>query len=79
MTDQEILALVASVVEKSKEQDTNRKKNVTLPEYYPTYLQAVENMEAIRIHAEKGVFPERLFKAKSPNQTDKEFDYLKAN
>lgn len=39
----------------------------------------VEELEHITIHATQGIFPEMLFKERAPYQSEKEFDYLKAN
>lgn len=50
-----------------------------LPEYWPGFLTAVDNAEHIRYHAEIGYFPEKLFKNRAPNQTEKELMYLKEN
>ncbi len=50
-----------------------------LPEYFPSYKELVSHTEAIRIHAEKGGFPENLFFERAPNMEDKEFKYMKIN
>ena len=50
-----------------------------LPEYYPGYRSAVEMLEQIEIHADKLRFPDKLFANRSPNETDVEFKYRKAN
>lgn len=50
-----------------------------LPEYYPGYRLAVEMMEQIEVHASKGKFPEKLFLSRSPNETDAEYLYRRAN
>lgn len=55
----------------------NDKKDKKLPNYYPIYQEAVFAAEDIRVHTEVGRFPERLFKNKAPNQTDKELEYIK--
>jgi hypothetical protein len=39
----------------------------------------IQEMEHISIHATQGIFPEKLFKERAPYQSEKEFDYLKAN
>lgn len=46
--------------------------------YYSLYPVAVENMDSIRVHAEKGVFPDKIFANRSPNQTEEEAKYIKA-
>lgn len=43
------------------------------------YKQTVDMAEDISYHAIKGVFPEKLFKDRSPNETKAEADYIKAN
>lgn len=81
---EEILALVNSYKKQFQEMqysDIYRKKKQEqeLPEFHPTYKFEVELMDANRVHAEKGFFPEKLFKERSPNETDKEYNYRKAN
>lgn len=81
----EILQKVSAVVTASKDEynasyvygRTPDKSKV--PAYSDIYVEAVNNAEAIRVHAEHGVFPENLFKHRSPNQTDDEFQYIKHN
>ena len=48
-------------------------------EPYPTYRLRADFRESVRNHAEKGVFPETLFKLRSPNETDEEIGYRKAS
>lgn len=43
------------------------------------YKASVDMMCSIRNHAVKGVFPDELFKHRSPNQTDDEAKYIKNN
>lgn len=50
-----------------------------IPEYWPGYKKAIKYMEAIRVHSEIGDFPEKLFKVRAPNQTEAEYEYIKAN
>jgi hypothetical protein len=86
-TPEEILALVASKVEiakpfiqsKGEARGLVGDKGGALPEYYNGYNRLVEDMEKIRIHSEKGVFPSSLFESRSPNQTDEEFNYIQEN
>ena len=49
------------------------------PEFYDGYNMAVRDYLDIKVHAERSYFPERLFKHKSPNINQEEFEYLKAN
>lgn len=55
----------------------NAKHKVVLPEYYPGYTMAVEYAEHIRDHAIVGRFPGHIFSEASPNQSPREFDYMK--
>jgi hypothetical protein len=50
-----------------------------LPNYYPGYSLSAKWLDQIRIHAQKGVFPYELFAKNAPNQTPKEYEYVKAN
>ena len=52
------------------------KKNVN---FHDTYLIGVEYRDRVATHAEVGEFPDRLFIERAPNQTDKEFNYIKKN
>lgn len=58
---------------------TWNKGKIALPKYYPGYTEGVENFEHIRVHGEKGVFPEHLFIKAAPNQEEDEFQYTKEN
>ncbi len=49
------------------------------PEFWPGYNEAVRERDELAVHIEYGVFPDHLFKERSPNQTDKEYEYVKAN
>lgn len=49
------------------------------PEFWPGYNQAVKERDELAVHIEYGVFPEHLIRARSPNQTDVEFEYVRAN
>lgn len=50
-----------------------------LPEYYPNYRKAVDNYEEILVHADKDVFPARLFARRAPNQTDEAAKWIYDN
>jgi hypothetical protein len=50
-----------------------------LPEYWDGYRVAVDQYERIRVHAEHGVFPERLLKLRSPNEEEREQQYRRNN
>lgn len=43
------------------------------------YVDAIEYRERISVHSDEDFFPEQLYKNRSPNQTQKELDYVKAN
>ena len=58
-------------------QDDDHASNV--PDYYEGYQLSVKWLDQIRIHAQKGVFPYELFAKNAPNQTPKEYEYVKAN
>jgi hypothetical protein len=82
-TSEDILKLVVSF-KKDLQQINNgvfskKNKEEKLPEFYPNYKFQVELMDAIRVHAERGYFPDTLFKERSPNETDVEFKYRKNN
>lgn len=55
---------------------TERKGSVN---YSTNYLYKVELMERIKHHAELNNFPEKIFLAKAPRQTQEEFYYIKEN
>lgn len=50
-----------------------------LPDFFPNYKLAIKNRDRILIHSECGKFPAFLFVNRFPTQTDKEFEYMKAN
>lgn len=84
MNEQEILKLVASVVEKRNAAqvdswDKTPYEKRKYPKYYNGYEQIVKEYERIETHAKFGEFPERLFLKRSPNQTKEEFEYEKEN
>lgn len=76
MTEQEILdkSYVLAV-------EANKKlsKNPNGIGMHELYSDAVEMCENISFHAVKGVFPKKLFKHRSPNETQKESDYIENN
>lgn len=88
MTKEEIEQLVQSVIDKRKDirhqlglwyDKKDDYKKPDYPDYYSTYALAIDLAECNRYHAEKGVFPARLFSKKSPNQSPDEFTYVKDN
>lgn len=78
MEEKDILQLaVNNAVEASKKYD--EKKDIDEVGLHPLYEDSVDMAEAIEYHAVKGVFPEELFKYRSPNQTEAEAKYIKEN
>lgn len=74
-TEQEIVQLAYSLaIESSK--NASQKKPLGL---HDLYEDCVSLELANSYHAVKGVFPEKLFEHRSPNQTQKEYDYIKNN
>lgn len=75
MTEQEI-------VDKALSLSVNANKNISQKKsigQHDLYADSVEMAERISYHAVKGVYPTELFKHRSPNQTDKEAQYIKDN
>lgn len=85
LTEQEVQALINDVIAKSKEfykAQSVAGKGVQaqwtgLPDYYPSYRKAVNQMRRIAPHADVDVFPEMLFKHRAPNQSEEEANYLR--
>ncbi len=81
-TKEEIFEVLEYVIDVSKDHDKNgyiQKKAGYYPEYWEGYNEAIECNEKIRVHSEKGYFPECLFTSRSPNQTDEELEWIKDN
>lgn len=55
------------------------KADSKVPVFYEEYPLITGQAERIRIHAEPGIFPDELFLVRSPNMTEDEFKYVKAN
>lgn len=86
LTEDDVKRLVAPIFEKYKRASFHNKKFTNYkerlkayPDFYPGYKLAIEYAERIKVHSEIGDFPEQLFAAHSPNQTEKEYDYMRAN
>lgn len=82
----QVMDLLEPIIAKYKTYDSKHgsKKNYKckiddLPDFYPNYKTACKYAERIKIHSETGSFPEELFHNRYPNQTDKEFKYMKSN
>lgn len=74
---QEILKRI--IPELKKVDNAERNKKVAIPVYYPNYPTITDYAERISVHAEIGKFPHKLFAERSPNQEEKEFNYVKKN
>lgn len=55
------------------------KSKTAWPEFWPGYNDCVRERDELAVHIEYGVFPEHLIRSRSPNQTDEELEYVKAN
>ncbi len=64
------LDAVLDVEDKTKKED--------IPEYSAIYKEAVKRYNDVRPHAERGHFPEKLFKESAPNESQEEFKYRKS-
>ena len=79
-TEQDILGFVLKIVPELKKVDNAARQNKKAdPVFYPSYPVITDYAERIAIHAEVGKFPDRLFLERSPNQEEKEFQYVKKN
>lgn len=77
MTEKEIISnSVATAISANEKLSKKRDASVCL---HDLYEPSVEMVEHISYHAVKGVFPEKLFKHRSPNETKAESDYIRAN
>ena len=54
-------------------------KKGKLPDFYPGYPEAVRTSRDIAVHIVPGVFGESILANRSPNQTEAEWNYIKAN
>lgn len=83
--DSEVFNLVKPIIDKWKAVDAkfnNQHRKPTIddyPDFYPNFKTACKYAQRIKIHAECGEFPEQLFHNRYPNQSDKEFKYIKEN
>lgn len=69
LTEQDITAIVTRVISSMK---NAKGKHAVWGE---AYKEACEHAEAIEIHCEMGNFPEKLMRAKAPNETEAETKY----
>lgn len=70
----QIREILESKIEILKKAESKRK----IPWFTEVYEESVEYAQRLAIHCNIGLFPDSLFKKRAPNQTDAEFDYLKA-
>jgi|688.fasta_scaffold24140_6 hypothetical protein len=54
-------------------------KKGKLPDFYPGYPESVRTAKDIAVHVIPGVFGESILANRSPNQTEAEWNYIKAN
>lgn len=80
LDEQEIRKVLDNIIPELKKVDNaTRQKKVVEPVYYPSYPVVTDYMERISVHAEIGKFPSKLFSKRSPNQEEKEFEYVRDN
>lgn len=85
MTDPEkINILLADVVDKMKPYYSlaygyQKPDKLKYPEFYDGYNMVCSLYDEILVHSELKVFPESLIGKRSPNMTDAEYNYVKAN
>ena len=87
LTQEQLQAIVDSRVALTKEfsqggelrKYAGGKGKTAWPEFWPGYNDCVKERDELAVHIEYGVFPEHLIRSRSPNQTDAEFEYVKAN
>ena len=70
---------LAQVKASSKEGVLTRGKDGFYPELWTGYNRSCDERQSLLPHIESGVFPDRLFSERAPNQTQAEFDYVRAN
>ncbi len=82
-TEQQIKNILTKVIDSSKKRDQQirgyAKAEPETPDYYPGYKYCCELMNRIKVHAEIGGFPKKLFVEKSPNMTPEEYNYIEKN
>lgn len=75
MSEQEIIDKASLLaIEANKKISQNKEAG-----FHDLYKESCEMAEHISYHAVKGIFPEKLFKNRSPNETEKEATYIKDN
>lgn len=79
MQANDIASILGSVVAMHPRKGVLPLEKEKIPAYYPTYPLVVDMAGRIAVHAEEDTFPDRLFKAKAPNEDDAQWEYRKAN
>lgn len=79
LIDQIIKSKIELIKRHDNRDGTLKKVKNMYPEFWDGYNEAVGNYISVCTHAEKNQFPEHLFMARNPNQSEEEFDWMKAN
>jgi len=66
-------------IEKGSNRWLRANEKTAWPEYWTGYNESIKERDSLRVHIEAGVFPAHLVHSRSPNQTQAEFDYARAN
>jgi hypothetical protein len=74
MTEVEVKALLDEILNLEKANPSPK-----MPPYRPAYVDSIEQRDAIKIHADPKVFPEKLFKNRAPNQDLEQKKYVRDN
>lgn len=80
LQESEIKTILDGIIPELKKIDNaERQKKKAEPVFYPSYPIITDYAERIAVHAEIGKFPSKLFAERSPNQEEKEWNYVKSN
>lgn len=71
------LSLIYTLVKNVNKETIN--KNGSVKGVHSLYNDTVDLCESISYHSKKGLFPKKLFLHRSPNQTEKEANYIEKN
>lgn len=74
LTKDELQRIFTEKTEQIKKRDSKK-----ITQYTDVYEKSIVQRDRICVHADGDKFPEALFVARAPNQTDVEFKYLEAN
>lgn len=72
--EEQIREILNQKIELYKQGEAKKKK----PEFTEVYCDSVKYYNRISVHSQIDIFPEELFKERAPNQSEKEFKYIKA-